>query len=637
VDALVARDREDRPVIWASHLEGVLRSAARRLYGQQTADAFFGRAGGARQRFILTSLYTTQDAVCGIWRSAARESFDNRAPKEETLRAIEFVAKGTQFEGPVELPAGDLPLLERLMAEVDAIGSGCAGGSGRVRLEISPMQVIPHHLGRPTSRLLLLLRNVDPVSITKTATPTNLIPSFAFVPGRSLLGAMADWLFGEANQSAAALLVSGSVSVSDALPLPDNLTDPASLKLQAVEIIPAPLSLGSQKPPGSRGDTPWWALPDLPLRRVDRNLNKHEHGDATKFKRPEPDLFVCRLGSGSPWNAYRACTRVRLRNGRPIPTRPVPSLFAVEQIAERTLFFAEIRGDVNELGLLADALRPVLEGRRWLQVGRGGAPVEVVRAEWATPGRPAEVTPPAYLTLTSDLLVRDERLRWLTSLSPLTMATIPGWPERVEVTPKVQESTPVHGFNGTSRLWRQPAVAIRRGSVFEVNGAGLADLARAAADGRWLGERTHEGFGRFRFDNLNALPGISEGLSEGVSKTPSQELHPSSASDEPDDAIAATTRCWFEQHRRLADPSALGPSLSQWFDLVSDLEQGLPTALPSRKDPTTAGKRAWRDEDARAILDHIQKLPSGQRASHARMFVRWLRAEMRRQSRKRES
>ena len=633
VDALVARDREDRPVIWASHLEGVLRNAARRLQGQQTAEAFFGRAGGARQRFILTSLYTTQDAVCRIWRSAARASFDNRAPKKDTLRAIEFVEKGTQFEGFVDLPADDLPLLERLIAEVDTIGSGCASGSGRVRLALSQMQVIPHPLGQPTSRLLLLLRNVDPVSITKTATPTNLIPSFAFVPGRSLLGAMADWLFGEANQSAAALLVSGSVSVSDALPLPDQPTKLDSIKLEGVEVIPAPLSLRSEKPPGASGNTPWWAMAAVAPRRIDQE--KRGNHEAQKLKRPEPDLFVCRFGLGSAWIAYRPCLRVRLRNGRPNPTQPDPSLFAVEQIAERTLFFAELRGGAAQMAVLGDALRPVLEGGRWLQVGRGGAPVEVVRAEWVAPGRPAEVNAPAYLTLTSDLLVRDERLRWLTVLDASVMAMIPGWPESVVVKPVVQESAPVHGFNGTSRLWRQPAAAVRRGSVFTVDGTGVTDLARAAADGRWLGERTHEGFGRFRLDNLNALPGVSD----GVSKTPWEEPRPSSNHDEPDDAIAMVTRHWFEEHKRLATatPSAPCPSLSQWFDLVSDLGRDSAEALSSRTNPSTAGKRPWRDGDARAILDEIQKLPNGERAAHAGIFVRWLRAEMRAEMRKRES
>ena len=632
IDALVARDREDRPVIWASHLEGALRDAARRLRGQEAAEAFFGRPGGQRQRFVLTSLYATRDATYRVWRSAARDSFDNRASKEHSLRAIEFVSKGTRFEGLVELPADDIPYFRRLIAEVDAIGHGRATGAGRVKLTLSEMQVTPRPVGQATSRLLLLLRNVDPISITKTATPTNLIPSFAFVPGRSLLGALADWLLGENRRSAAALLVSGLVSVSDALPLCDDPTK-RSVKLEAVEVIPAPLSLRSEKPSGTPGNTPWWAVPESPLQRVDQSLGKSENGERLKLKRPEPDLFVCCLGLGSSWTAYRPRFRIRLRNGRPNPTQPDPSLFAVEQIAEGTLFLAELRGDAKEMAVLGDALRPVLEGRRWLQVGRGGAPVEVVRAEWVAPGRPAEANAPAYLTLTSDLLVRDERLRWLTVLDASMMAGIPGWPEGVEAKPVVQESAPVHGFNGTSRLWRQPAAAVRRGSVFTVVGPGVADLARAAADGRWLGERTHEGFGRFRLDDVNALPGITENLS----MAPAEQLQPSLASDEPDDAIALTTRGWFEEHKRLADPSAPCPSLSQWFDLVSNLEQKLPNALSSRRNPSTAGKRAWRDGDARAILDEIEKVPSGERAAYARIFVRWLRVGMRNEILKRES
>jgi hypothetical protein len=628
IDALVARDREGRPVIWASYLEGTLRNAARRLHGQEAAEAFFGRAGGERQRFVLTSLYTMQTAICRVWRSAARAAFDNRAPREDTLRAIEFVPKGTRFEGLVELPADSIPFLRRLVAEVDAIGYGRAAGAGKVKLTLSEAQLTPQPVGEATSRLLLLLRSVDPISITKTATPTNLLPSFAFVPGRSLLGAMADWLLGENRRSAATLLVSGLVSVSDALPLPDDPTKLGAVKLEAVEVIPAPLSLQSEKPRGTPGNTPWWALPDSPLPRVDQGPIRGGNGEVPRLKRPEPDLFVCRFGSGSAWTAYRPCLRVRLRNGRPNPTQPDPSLFAVEQIAERTLFLAELRGDAAQMAVLGDALRPVLEGYRWLQVGRGGAPLEVVRGEWVAPGRPAEVNAPAYLTLTSDLLVRDELLRWLTVLDAPRMAVIPGWPEGVEAKPVVQESAPMHGFNGTARLWRQPAAAVRRGSVFTVDG--VADLVRAAADGRWLGERTHEGFGRFRLDNV--LPGVTD----GVSTDASEQRQPSPTPDEADDAVAITTRRWFDEHKRLAKtatPSASCPSLSQWFDLVFELERELPDALPSRKDHSTAGKRAWRDGDARAILDEIQKLPNGQRGAHARMFVRWLRAEMR----KRES
>jgi hypothetical protein len=271
--------------------------------------------------------------------------------------------------------------------------------------------------------------------------------------------------------------------VSDALPLPD--TPPS---LATVEVSPAPLSLQSEKPLGVPGDTPWWALPTLPLRRVGAGIRERgtgaEDSAMPRLKRPEPDLFVCLFGPSPPWTAYRPFLRVRLRNGRPDPDQPEPSLFAIAQVAERTWFLAELRADIAEMRTLVDALRPVLEGRRWLRIGRAGAPVEVVRLEWAQTGRPATVREPAYLTLTSDLLVRDDCLRWLAALDAAAFSQLPGWPTSVTAAPVVQDCTAIAGFNGTSRLWRLPATVIRRGSVCRVEGTGVVELVRAAAAGQ---------------------------------------------------------------------------------------------------------------------------------------------------------
>ena len=225
IDALISRDRYGRPVIWASHVEGVLRDAARRLFSNQVAENFFGRAGGDyqrsdRQRAIFTSLYVKDDPESHIWRATARESFDNRAPKDDTLRVVEYVPKGTQLTGEVELPEDELLTLQRLVQEVDRLGSGRAAGAGRVRLSLSENPVPLRNVSGAKGILRLLLRNRDPLCITATATPDNLIPSLAFIPGRALLGAMAAWLIAEGEQCAAALLTSGRVSVGDALPLP---------------------------------------------------------------------------------------------------------------------------------------------------------------------------------------------------------------------------------------------------------------------------------------------------------------------------------------------------------------------------------------------------------------------------------
>lgn len=621
IDALVARDRDGRPVIWASHVEGVLRDAARRLRGDHAAAGFFGQAGGQQQWAIFTSLYTTDTPESRIWRSTARRSFDNRAPKDDTLRTMEFVPKGTKFEGQVELPEHHLPLLERLVKEVDALGSGRASGAGWLKLSLEELQqeIVPKEV-EPTEHLRLLLRNIDPVCITATATPDNLIPSLAFVPGRALLGALASLLREAGKHAVASLLTAGRISVSDALPLPEA---PADLK--TVEVLPAPLSLQSEKPKGSAGPVPWWAQPKVGVKRIDAWTTTE------KLKRPEDDLFVYREHARADWRAFRPALRVRLRNGRPDPRQPKPSLFALEEIAEDTYFVAELQGTLDAMEQLAEGLKPVLEGRRWLRVGRSGAPVEVVDIAWMMDTTQARSTSdPAIsektfrLTLTSDLLVRDEFLRWRTALDERALQELLGT-NNIHLKRSTQDWVMVHGFNRASRLWRMPAAAIRRGSVFEVSGEGIQALASRVVQGQWLGERTHEGFGRFRLDEV--LPGVTNGMVANANgKADSTE-------DVADEAIAAETHKWFEDHKELARPGSgteRKPSLSQWFDLVTELERGNANAIPNRLNPTKAGAQSWKHPKARAILEKLQTIRNLEmQARHARFFVRWLRAEMR--------
>jgi len=628
IDTLIARDRYDRPVIWASHVEGVLRDAARRLHGDKEAEMFFGRSGGNQQRAVFTSLYAQENPESHIWCSTARESFDNRAPKDDTLRVIEYVPKGTQLVGEVELPVGDLPTLQRLVQEVDALGGGRSTGAGRVRLLLSEITPATREIGAVKGRLVLLLKNRDPLCITATATPDNLIPSLAFVPGRALLGSLASWLIAEDDRATASLLTSGKVSVSDALPLrqtPENLSD--------VEVLPAPLSLQSEKPKGAAGDVPWWAQPTTPTKRIDAWSAEAERKrqDGEKPKRPEDDLFVYRADASEEWITFKPARRVRLRNGRPDPKQADASLFAIEQIVEETYFLAELHGSPEDLKKVAEKLAAVLEGRRWLRLGRAGAPVEVAQLAWSKAPLATKTTDRALFILTSDLLVRDECLRWRTTLDEKALHEVVGTEDITIVKTErdghreLQDTVMVHGFNGTSRLWRMPAAAIRRGSVFEVSGSGVAKLAVRAAKGEWLGERTHEGFGRFRIDT--SLPGVTGEIPSSSARTP--------AADIAEEAIAAKTREWFNSHRPLAESDKKDrdgrkpPSLSQWLDLVADLERGDVHALSGRLNLTTAGGKSWKHRDAKEVLDDLNKIEASQRQLHARFFVRWLRAEMR--------
>lgn len=617
IDALIARDRHGRPVIWASHLEGVLRDAARRLSGRAKAAAVFGRAGGNRQQAIFTSLYTLDEPESRIWRSSARATFDNRAPKDDTLHVVEYVPKGTRFTGQLELVQEQLPFIQRLVREVDALGSGRANGAGRVKLSITEAATDAiRHEGTRSSRMVLLLKNRDPLCITDTATPGNLIPSRSYIPGRTLLGALASWLIGEGARDTASLLTGCRSLVSDALPLPQAPTD-----LSKAEILPAPLALQNRKPGGVAGDMPWWALPTAPLERMN-GLGSHEE----KLKRPKDDLFVYREGKSAEWKAFQPDLGIRLQNGRPDPTQSDPELFATERIAEGTYFLAEISGTSQDMEQLAKDLAPVLSAQRWLRVGRGGAPVEVVKVAWPKEGtRQDELGDEAFLTLTSDLLVRDDLLRWhttidehmlrkLTGIDDISIATME---ERGQLA--MQDHVMVHGFNGTARLWRMPASAIRRGSVFKVTGKGVGKLAERSANAQWLGERIHEGFGRFRVDA--SLPGVTT----AQSKHHTPEVKPTH--DSPEEEIAVKTGQWCKDHPALTKTDG-SPGLSQWYDLAGALERGETSAIQERLNPETAGGRNWTHEDARSILNKLGSLPEKERPRYARLFVRWLRTAM---------
>lgn len=644
--ALLARDSQNRPVIWSTHLEGLLREAARALFSKEKEKEeegrLFGREGGTRQQMVFTSLYLVQkeSPPSRVWRSTARESFDNRAPKGDTLRAIEFVPQGTVFEGQVELPETDVGILEKLLQEVESIGHGRASGAGLVGLSLSSANM---SVGSPpsfTNKLIVSLTNLDPLCIAKTATPGNIIPTQPYIPGRTLLGALAAWLIAEGSEpskKAAELLVNGAVSVSDALPM--GKSDSAR-SLSEVDVLPAPLSLQSKKPEGQVGNVPWWATPkNAPIRLNSDKQKQDPNGE--KLKRPEPDLFVQRIGSDQ-WETHRPDIRIRLRNGRPEPTQKDPSLFAIEQIAEDTQFLTELRGEDKALKALCAALQPVLSGIRWLRIGRSGAPVVVSRTSVpAQPGRQNTNNPvagvSAYLTLTSDLLFRDDQLRWQTRLTQDTAQDLPGWPNGFSGTlteeifkPILQEETEIRGFNGTSGLWRLPAVGIRRGSVFKVNAALASELRKLASKGEWLGERTHEGFGRFRIDEEDKLPGVSQKTTSG--ETGSSPALRTGHDDDPSETVAYATKGWSESYKRnQGTPSLPSPSLSQWQDLVTDLENGKSDALTARLDPKTAGAAGWKHPAAEAVLKNLKTLSVTNSAAHAQMFVRWLRADRKKQ------
>lgn len=630
LQALIARDRQGRPVLWATHLEGLLREVALLRGEKEDAAHLLGCAGGQRQRATFTSLYCTHLAnqgVLRVWRSTARASFDNRAPKRESLRAVEMIPRGSSFRGHVELPddGTSKEILERWLREVDAVGQGRAAGAGRVRFTLGDHVQVPatYRHDRSLRHVRLRLRNLEPLCLAATATPSNLVPSLSYIPGRALLGAVAAWLLQDGQRALAEMVTAERVSFGDAHPLPPQ----ESGKLDNLDVLPAPLALRFARPEPLSGDLPWWAenepLPARSFLEARPRAVRQDQAPPPRTKGPSADHFLARHGDG-PWHAFRPALGTRLRNGRPDPSRAAPLLFAVESIAEDTHFLADLFGPPEEITRLVEGLRAILERRSWLRIGRAGAPVEVVALGNRRPKLPEDVST-AYLTLTSDLLVRDASLRWYTAVpnEPKALRRFleeAGAPLSLELKAIAQDRTVVRGFNGTARLWRLPLGGIRRGSVFQVSGSGVAELARAANKGRWLGERTHEGCGRFRLDRLDAPPGV---FAATTSQAPQLK---SGAAEEPLERLCQLTRDWCTAYAAQRTTERK-PSLSQWMDLADALEAGDPSAITHRLTATTRGGLTWRSAPAETVLTALQALADEDRIAAARLFVRWLRTK----------
>jgi hypothetical protein len=497
IDAHVARDRHGRPVIRATHIKGLLRQAGEELIGKGAQlDGLLGTNGGKRGAVQMTSLrFAHAKRVASVlWASTAREP-NTRVPKRETLRIVEHVPAGTKFRAILRLaPSGDRALLERLVYRVDRLGGDRSRGSGLVCSEINdaprpePLELTEAGDAR---RLNLVLRNFEPLCLPITGHPGNLIPSQSFIRGQALRGALAAWALARGRDPMLA-----GVSVGDALPLPHGITS-------ASELIPVPLSLMAKKPDGGEANLPWWAQSGTSADRFD-DLALGRTAGEEKPKRPGAHEYLCRLGDDAAWWCYAPEMSVHLRNQTADdPEKQDTELFSTEEIAEDTYFQAELRfRDGVQVRSFLEVYKPVLTGVDWIAVGRGGQPVAVAVPVAFLPEPPAFVSlgETWTLTLTSDLIARGRDLGFCDDLSIAMLAEWAGMtPKRAKITRVFAETERLHGFNAATGLPRVPALAIRRGSCWRVEGDVGSELGSKLLEVAvlGLGERSDEGCGRF--------------------------------------------------------------------------------------------------------------------------------------------
>jgi CRISPR/Cas system CSM-associated protein Csm3 (group 7 of RAMP superfamily) len=527
-----------------------------------------GRQGSDRGILVATGWRVDESEVADPQElvrrvtSTAREVF-SRSPREGTLRTVECAVAGTRLHGEVRLPAAGVDddrvqLVQRLLRRVDVAGGGRTPGLGGIRMTMAEAVQLPDPEGEASGSgagsaacLQLVLENLEPLNIATTGVAGNLVPSLSWIPGSVLRGALLTWISGYDSQSSQRLSEASAMQVGDALPVPaDWCESPGTAPLTAV---PLPLSIREAKPgldaPGAGGEEgPWWARRDA----VDDRIGSSGEVDlvglkagTVGLKRIRDNQVACLRGE-EPWRRVRPRLETRLRNRVDVGRRDRrgevdrdddAALFVEGAIPERQVFVARVVfPDPEAAGmfqrLAARLCRGDLADRGWIGVGRGTRPVRVRQATWVDPVVSSEPNPDRMvLTLSSHLLLRRRDLAFCDSLEldalldaaresvtrwaggsdaaggepgvdRLVVSSNPGW----------ADTDTVYGFNSATGLPRAPALALRRGSVYECRVAEDSPEARQQLEGLrrllvelearslGVGDRVAEGLGRIHVD-----------------------------------------------------------------------------------------------------------------------------------------
>lgn len=651
IDALIARDRHGNPVIRWSHLKGLLVEACRerladlgrrddallrRLFGGEDhtgQDRGLVRGRGLRQ----PSMGTTPDRSI-VWSSTARQD-DERAPRDDTLRRVEYLPAGTQLAAEIRLPgrADDVELLRKLLLRLSHLGGNRSRGAGLVHITVDekPIPAIPSACSAITinaeagatsqwHRLRVVFQVLEPVCLAATGQPGNLIPTHSHIASTTVAGMLTRWALAEGLGTLADTLLEQRIVCTPGYPIPASSITDRPINAARLDAVPIPLSYQSPKPPGQNGALPWWAE-DVREREMHDTLPGEP---AEKLKRPGTHDYLHTNDGGKTWRLF-ACpigTAMRNNTGASLQRGSKQDLFAVEEIAEDTGFIAHLLVHDEALPIASAMLEELQARQRWLAVGRGGTPLAVLDWQELT----ASAATPAMASGTdsggsglrvfvdSDLILRAADFRFHTMLDTSAVRALlanagvaHADAERVSVKRHVSEPTTIHGWNMASGGARLPVLAIRRGSVARLDcgdaataGICRAALARFARLG--LGERTLEGFGQLRVDFVPS-PGDAVEPSNGTEvrepneqentqPLPSENAHekrletieghiraggfPKSFAASRWQAlslVAGSERLagWFEQAERQLRKKPDGDGAAKWLDRLRDSDTAL--------------------------------------------------------------
>ncbi len=607
VDAFQARDRHGYPVISRQHFKGVLNTLAQEwlklklnkpdkkpasdISVQQDATRaaithlFNDNEGEKHQvHLVFGSFYLDSFAPLAeetpyiIWSSSARgkehprEETDstndnlalkhkialNRAPKDKTLRSVEYVKAGAQFTSTLTLFAPQTSLedyssvLEELLKRVTRLGAKRHRGAGGVTLDVtditqngqqsrlednqaSRLESEPHTpsssnlspVSNASSTLKITLKNTEPLRLPDTQQPGNIIPTQTYIASNKLRGALANTAKLLGKQSLFDALVQApnvtqSISISAAYPKPNA---------NSGSTFPWPQNMQQAKSEALKNELPWWVTgPEKAIRdaffpnesaRKDFKRNKSPSyvtlNDAQNLDNLKKDSQQRDKQTGyyftqdvSIHMRNKVGSRDELRNDDD------SELFSEEVLPENGYFDATFSANTATLSELHSLFNTLQQASLPLCIGRGKAPCIIESISQVSESTPSDLTWDNGITLvlTSDWLIYDPQT--LTPYTQLNAACLNtafkldlNANEQAALEEGIQsftETAHISGFNFATQLPTKPVNVICAGSALHipasVNSSNVTEevankLLIAIKQHQHVGERTLQGCGRY--------------------------------------------------------------------------------------------------------------------------------------------
>lgn len=588
VDSFNTRDDQGYPIIWRQHLKGILREAAfdwAHFTGKDedlnTVNALFGaeRENLSQGCLIVYSAELSEDdkqlrspesffielSSTALGKQAGSEenkmsearSLYNRAAQDTSLRTKQYMRANITFQCGYQFFGVSGSIIETyqqamlcILQRMYALGSQKHRATGAIKLtQPEPLAAVSNQTSNLSfeggTLLNLRLEALEPLRLPSTNKPGNVVPTDTFIDGNKMLGALANWCKQHGKKNLFDKLVSGEIGVGYAYPTASadaQICFPLPQHFSSIKVGDEQLSESRASNP-SGSDKPWWLGSDKVLPQLDVHFTTPRQGNNNAPNQPK----LKKVGAGhyvslatnkaDNWTLLKQKTAVHMRNGltNRATKKEDANLFTEEVLPKGTQFICQLHipnetlfNEVNE-----ELLAELFKGQHLL-VGRGSAPVKLLKAETAAIPKMPEIgadTKSVTLVATSPWLVYDDDLQPYSKLSVEMLAKVLNLScDSItdEYVFKRSSVTDITGFNPASGLPKRPEQAIAGGSVLHINWNKLTDeqkkqatlLLQELVAKPAIGQRQAQGLGRFHlYLNVPTLAWESSGSAKNASQS----------------------------------------------------------------------------------------------------------------------